>query len=110
MIELIYPNGDEPEKQLDIFVEVNAYLEVKTMLNEGVPTLQELASQLNIGEGQLREWLNDGEMFREALTTLTKRLDENLVTGDPWANRADVMLVRLLLLETESRHNKSQDE
>lgn len=48
-------------------------------------------------------------MFKEALTTLTKRLDENLVTNDPWENRADGMLVRLLLLETESRHNKPQN-
>jgi hypothetical protein len=110
MIEVIYPNGDEPEKQPDIFVEVNAYLEAKTMLNEEVPTLQELASQLSIGEGQLKEWLRDGEMFKEALTTLTKRLDENLATDDPWANRPDVMLVRLLLLETRSRHNTRQDE
>jgi len=73
-------------------------------------TLQELASQLSIGEGQLKEWLGDGAMFKEGLTTLKKRLDENLVTDDLWANRDDVMLVRLVLLETQSRHNKSQDE
>ena len=109
MIEVIYPNHDEPEKQPDIFVAVNAYLEAKTRLNEEVPTLQELASQLSIDKGQLKEWLGDGEMFKEGLTALTKRLDENLVTEDPWANRADVMLVRLLLLETESRHNTSQN-
>ena len=110
MIEVIYPNSERPEKQPDIFVELNAYLEAKTLLGEEVPTLQELASQLGIGEGQLKMWLSDGKMFREGLTALTKRLDENLVTDDPWANRADVMLVRLLLLETKGRHNKSQDE
>ena len=106
MIEVIYPNNDRPEKQPDELVELNMYLEAKTLLGEAVPTVQELASQLNIGEGQLKEWLRDGDMFKESLTTLKKRLDENLVTDDPWANRADVMLVRLLLLETESRHNK----
>jgi hypothetical protein len=110
MIEVIYPNGDGPEKQPDIFVEVNAYLEAKTLLDEEVPTLQELASQLSISECQLKEWLNNGEMFREGLTTLTKRLDENLVTNDPWANRADVMLVRLLLLKTQNRHDKPQNQ
>ena len=109
MIEVIYPNNDRPEKQPDEFVELNMYLEAKTLLGKTVPTVQELASQLNIGEGQLKEWLRDGEMFKEGLTTLKKRLDENLVTDDPWANRADVMLVRLLLLETESRHNKLQN-
>jgi hypothetical protein len=109
MIEVIYPNHDGPEKQPDIFVEVNAYLEAKTLLGEEIPTLQKLASQLSIGEGQLKEWLRDGEIFREGLTTLTKRLDENLVTDDPWANRADVMLVRLLLLETKNRHGEPQN-
>jgi hypothetical protein len=110
MIEVFYPNGDRPEKQPDEFVELDMYLEAKSLLGEEVPTLQELASQLSIGEGKLKEWLNNGEMFRKGLTTLKKRLDENLVTSDPWANRADVMLVRLLLLETEGRHNKPQDE
>src|SRR5687768_17508131 len=109
MIEVFYPNGDGPEKQPDIFVEVNAYLEAKTLLGEEVPTLQELGSQLSIDEGELKKWLSDGKMFREGLTTLTKRLDENLVTDDPWANRADVMLVRLFLLEIKSRHEISQN-
>jgi hypothetical protein len=110
MIEVIYPNGDEPEKQPDIFVEVNAYLEAKTLLGEEIPTLQELANQLSISEGELKNWVSKGETFREGLTALNKRLDDNLVTGDPWTNRADVMLVRLLLLETKSRHDKSQNE
>lgn len=102
MIEANYPNNVGPEKQPYIYVAVNAYLEAKTLLGEEGPTLQELASQLRIDEGELNEWVSDGEIFRDSLTTLIKRLDENLVTGDPWANRADVMLVRQLLLETQS--------
>ena len=105
MIEVIYPNDNGPEEQPDELVEVNIYLEAQTLLGDEVPTVQDLASQLSIGEGQINEWLSDGEMFKEGLTTLAKRLDENLVTDDPWANRADVMLVRLLLLEIKSRHN-----
>ena len=35
-----------------------------------------------------------------------KTSGENLVTDDPWANRADVMLVRLILLETKNKFAK----
>ena len=40
MIEVIYPNDEGPEKQPDIFVEVSAYLEAKTLLDSEIPTIQ----------------------------------------------------------------------
>lgn len=46
------------------------YLEAQTLSGEEVPTIQELASQLSIGEGQLKEWFSEGEMFKDGLTTL----------------------------------------
>jgi hypothetical protein len=37
-VEIIYPNDDDPrDKQPDIFVEVNAYLEAKTKPGEELP-------------------------------------------------------------------------
>ena len=93
-------------KQPDVFVEVNAYLEAKTLLNDEVPTVQEIAKELEIDGTELREWLGGSEVFKEGLEKLVKRLDENLVTDDPWANRADVMLVRLILLETKNKFAK----
>jgi hypothetical protein len=98
-------NEGQP-KQPDIFVEVNAYLEAKTLLNDEVPTVQEIARQLDIDGRELREWLGGSEIFKEGMQKLVKRLDENLVTDDPWANRADVMLVRLILLETKKKFAK----
>ena len=93
-------------KQPDIFVEVNAYLEAKTLLNDEVPTVQEIAKELDIEGRDLREWLVESEIFKEGMQKLVKRLDENLETDDPWANRADVMLVRLILLETKNKFTK----
>jgi phage antirepressor YoqD-like protein len=93
-------------KQPDIFVEVNAYLEARTLLNDEVPTIQEIAKELEIGGRELREWLGGSEIFKEGMHKLAKRLDENLETDDPWANRADVMLVRLILLETKNKFAK----
>jgi hypothetical protein len=93
-------------KQPDIFVEVNAYLEAKTLLLDEAPTVQELAKELEIDGKELREWLGGSEIFKEGMQKLAKRLDEDLVNHGPWANRADVMLVRLFLLETKNKYTK----
>jgi hypothetical protein len=81
-------------------------LEARTLLNDEVPTVQEIAKELEIDSRELREWLGGREIFKEGMQKLARRLDENLVTDDPWANRADVMLVRLILLETKNKFSK----
>ena len=68
--------------------------------------VQEIARELDIDGRELREWLGGSEIFKEGMQKLVKRLDENLVTDDPWVNRADVMLVRLILLETKNKFTK----
>jgi hypothetical protein len=94
------------EPQPDIFVEVNAYLEAKTLLDNEIPTIQAIAEACQIPEQQLNDWLkNDGE-FKSMIGRLPKILDENLFEDPAFDNRADVMLISLVLLETKNKHSK----
>ena len=109
MNEVIYPNGDEPEKQPDIIAEVNAYLEANSLLHSEVPTIQRIAEELGISEANLDEWVKTDEEFKGGLEKLTKIQDENLFSEPEFDNRTDVMLVALFLLETKNRHGEPQN-
>lgn len=97
---------ETPPKQPDIFVEVNAYLEAKTLLDSEIPTIQRIAGALGISEGNLNEWVKTDEQFRGWLQKLTKIQAENLISEPEFDNRADVMLVALFLLETKNRYDR----
>jgi hypothetical protein len=95
----------QPQKS-DLFTEVNAYLEAKTMRDLEIPTIQGIAEQLGIEGNELNDWVKTDNEFRGGLEKLTKIHDENLFSEPEFDNRADVMLVALFLLETKSRHQK----
>jgi hypothetical protein len=90
----------------DLLMEVNAYLEAKTMLDTEIPTIQRIAEELGIEENDLKAWIKTDDEFRGGLEKLTKIQDENLFSEPEFDNRADVMLVALVLLETKNRYNK----
>ena len=95
----------QPQKP-DLFTEVNAYLEAKTMHDSEIPTIQRIAEELGIEENKLNNWVRTDNEFRRGLEKLNKIQDENLFSEPEFDNRADVMLVALFLLETKSRHEK----
>jgi hypothetical protein len=106
-VEVIYPNDDDPrDKQPDIFVEVNAYLEAKTHLGEELPTIQGIAEKLGITDLTLRTWEHFDEEFKEGLERFTKLQNINLLDDEYIGNRADAMLLALVLLETKKRHDE----
>lgn len=93
------------QPQPDLFTEVNAYFEAKTFLDSEIPTIQSIAKELKISESHLNDWLkNDGE-FKVMIERLPKILNDNLFSDPAFDNRADVMLVVLVLLETKNRHS-----
>ena len=97
-------------KQPDIFVEVNVYLEAKTVLDSEIPTIQGIAEKFGINEKSLNAWLKTDEEFKTGLERLIKIQDENLVSDPEFDNRADVMLVALFLLETRNRQQKPENQ
>jgi hypothetical protein len=98
----------EPQRP-DPLMEVNAYLEAKTMLDSEIPTIQRIAEELGIPEENLNEWVKSDGEFKTGLERLSKIQDENLFSEPEFDNRADVMLVALFLLETKNRHEKPEN-
>lgn len=107
-VEYFFPNDDDPrkDKQPNEFVEINAYLEAKTNLDEELPTIQGIAEKMGITDLSLRTWLHFDEEFKEGLTQLKDWMDKGLETNDPAENRADVLLTKFLLNETRNRHEE----
>jgi hypothetical protein len=98
-------NKERPQPS-KLLMEVNAYLEAKTLLDSEIPTIQAIAKELKIPEGHLNDWLKQDSEFKSGLERLTKIQDDNLFSDPAFDNRADVMLVALVLLETRNRHSK----
>ena len=106
MIEVIYPNDDDPRKEKDPLMEIDAFLEAKTRLGDEVPDIGTLASNMGIGSVDLRALVNSNPEFKKGLERVRKFLDENLEDNDPWNNRIDVSLVRLLLSDFKPNEKK----
>lgn len=121
--EVFYPNDGDPRKLPDKFVEVNAYFEAKTLLDNEIPTIQGIAEDMGIDNFTLRTWLKFDEQFQEALEAVIDWMDEELGRDpeetlaeviewfkddfeiDPDEKRPDVIMLKIILEETKTRHD-----
>jgi hypothetical protein len=112
--EVIYPNDDDPRKEKpDPLMEIDAFLEAKTRLGDEIPDIRTLAENMGIGTVDLRALAASDPGFQKGLERVRNFLDDMLEDNDPWNNRIDVSLVRLLLsdfTETQSKDEKKEDK
>jgi hypothetical protein len=107
--EVFYPNDDDPRKEKpDPLMEVNAFLEAKTRLGDEIPDIRILAENMGIGKADLRALATSNSDFQKGLERVRNFLDDMLEDNDPWNNRIDVSLVRLLL--SDFTETQSEDE
>jgi hypothetical protein len=112
--EVFYPNDDDPRKEKpDPLMEVDAFLEAKTRLGDEIPDIRTLAENMGIRTEQLGTLATSNTEFQKGLERVRNFLDDMLEDKDPWNNRIDVSLVRLLLsdfTETNSEDEKGDDK
>jgi hypothetical protein len=107
--EVFYPNDDDPRKEKpDPLMEVDAFLEAKTRLGDEIPDIRTLAENMGIGKADLRALATSNSDFQKGLERVRNFLDDMLEDNDPWNNRIDVSLVRLLL--SDFTETQSEDE
>src|SRR5688500_8621076 len=113
-IEVFYPNDDDPKREKpDPLMKIDAFLEAKTRLGDEIPDIRTLAENMGIGSVGLRAIVDSNPKFQEGLDRVRKFLDDMLEDKDPWNNRIDVSLVRLLLsdfTETQSKDEKEDEK
>jgi hypothetical protein len=110
-VEVFYPNDDDPRKEKpDPFMEVDAFLEAKTRLGDEIPDIRTLAENMGIGTADLRALATSNSDFQRGLERVRKFLDDTLEDNDPWNNRIDVSLVRLLLSDFTETQSKDKEE
>jgi hypothetical protein len=112
--EVFYPNDDDPRKEKpDPLMEIDTFLKAKTRLGDEIPNVRALAENMGIGTGDLTALATANPDFQKGLGRVRKFLDDMLEDNDPWNNRIDVSLVRLLLsafAKTQSEDEKKEDK
>lgn len=108
-VEVFYPNDDDPRKEISKpFAKVDALLEAKTRLGDDIPTFRTLAEDMGIEDLSV---LSSNPDFQKGLERVSTFLDGMQGDNDPWNNRVDVSLVRLLLSDFIKPHsNEEKDE
>lgn len=110
-VEVFYPNDDDPRKEKpDPLMEVDAFLEAKTRLGDEIPDIRTLAENMGIGTADLRSLAASNPDFQKGLERVKKFLDGMLEDSDPWNNRIDVSLVRLLLSDFAETHREDEKQ
>jgi hypothetical protein len=110
-VEVFYPNDDDPKKEKpDPLMEVDAFLEAKTRLGDEIPDIRTLAENMGIGAVDLRALATSKPDFQKGLERVKKFLDDMLEDSDPWNNRIDVSLVRLLLSDFAQTQTEDEEE
>ena len=109
--EVFYPNDDDPRKEKpDPLMEVDAFLEAKTRLGDEIPDIRTLAENMGIRTEQLGTLATSNPDFQKGLDRVRKFLDGMLEDNDPWNNRIDVSLVRLLLSDFTEAPSEDEKE
>jgi hypothetical protein len=110
--EVFYPNDDDLRKEKsDPLMEIDAFLEAKTRLGDEIPDIRTLAQNMGIRKEDLGALTTSNPDFQKGLDRVRKFLDDMLEDNDPWNNRIDVSLVRLLLSDfTETRSEAEKKE
>src|SRR5688500_13150187 len=108
-VEVFYPNDDDQRKEKpDPLMEVDAFLEAKTRLGDEIPDIRTLAENMGIRPVDLRDLVYSNPKFQNGLKRVRKFLADMLEDNDPWNNRIDVSLVRLLLSDFTETQNEDE--
>jgi len=104
MIEVIYPNDDDPRKEIETTPEsVDRTLMENTRNGEVIPTLEAIAEQMGITRKDLEEWSITDADYLNGLKKFKSIQEEGIF--EDFNNRADVTVLAMLLSETRNRHN-----
>jgi hypothetical protein len=96
---------DERKPKRHILDTVNDRLRVNNT-EEDELTIQGIAGKLGIDTRELYKWAESDLDFKEGLERYKTLQDVDLFKDDNLGNRADGMIIALLLLETKKRHEK----
>jgi hypothetical protein len=105
MIEVIYPNDDDPRKEIRTTIEsVNKHLLGNTKDGQEIYTVEGIAEKFGIDNQTLESWtVNDAE-FLGGLKRYNELQDQGIFEPEEFGNRADAMVIAMLISETKSRY------
>src|SRR5687768_14967075 len=110
-VEVFYPNDDDARNEKpDPLMEIDAFLEAKTRLGDEIPDISALAENMGIRTEDLGALSTSNPNFQKGLERVRKFLDDMLEDHDPWNNRIDVSLVRLLLSDFTGTYSEDEKE
>lgn len=101
MTDIIVHTGDEKPKK-SLVERINESLESTRREGQAEITLQDIATRLGIDLATLNRWITFDDEFRKELEKYNE-LDKEIFYDEEFGNRADAMLIALLLLETKKK-------
>lgn len=113
-VEVNYPNDDDPgdpRKDVKTTIEtVNEHLKGNTKSSEKSFTVQGIAKKLGVDEKTLTDWTVSDNEFLNGLKKFNEIQEMGIFEPDEFgiSNRADAMVIAMLILETKHKHDLDQ--
>ena len=105
MIEVFYPNHDEPERPKESVVdEMNNILAENTRNGETMPSVQKIAEALGIDASEYHEWVRNDPKFIAGIRDYIEFNDTGIPSADQ--NRLDAASIAVHIMQTHQRHLK----
>jgi hypothetical protein len=101
---ILQGDGDRLPKR-NLVDTVNDRLRVNNT-EEDQLTLQDLAQKLKIDTKDLYQWAEGDQELKDGLEWYKSMQDTDMFSDENFGNRADAMVLAMLLLETKKRHGK----
>jgi hypothetical protein len=101
--KIVLADDEKPKKSL--VERINESLESTRREGQEEITLQDIAIRLEIDSATLNRWITFDNEFKKELEKYNE-LDKAILYDEELGNRADVMLIALLLLEMKKKHEK----
>lgn len=98
---------DDPKKEESPLETVNRYFVENTKRGQPTFTVEGIAKKLGIDEETLNDWTQRDSEFVEGITRFNRIQELGIFEHDEFgiSNRADAMVIAMLILETKHRND-----